>query len=69
VSVENSVAFVIDVSKLKDPNDVRADDLGGVVVHKLIIHPLCLIISHTPNNFYNYHDINTHYFNNWKSIV
>ena len=29
VSVENSVAFVIDVSKLKDPNDVRADDLGA----------------------------------------
>ena len=29
VSVENCVAFVIDVSKLKDPNDVRADDLGA----------------------------------------
>jgi len=29
VSVENSVAFVVDVSKLRDPNDVRADDLGA----------------------------------------
>ena len=27
VSVENRVAFVIDLSKLKDPNDVRVDDL------------------------------------------
>lgn len=29
VSIENNVSFVIDLSKLKDPNDVRADDLGA----------------------------------------
>lgn len=29
VSVENNVSFVVDLSKLKDPNDVRADDLGA----------------------------------------
>ena len=29
VSVENNVSFVIDVSELKNPNDVRADDLGS----------------------------------------
>lgn len=28
VSVQNNVSFVVDLSKLKDPNDVRADDLG-----------------------------------------
>lgn len=28
VSVENNVSFVIDLSQLKNPNDVRADDLG-----------------------------------------
>jgi len=29
VCVENNVSFVVDLSKLKDPNDVRADDLGA----------------------------------------
>ena len=29
VSVQNNVSFVVDLSKLKDPNDVRADDLGA----------------------------------------
>ena len=28
VSVQNNVSFVVDLSKLKDPNDVCADDLG-----------------------------------------
>ena len=28
VSVRNNVSFVVDLSKLNDPNDVRADDLG-----------------------------------------
>ena len=28
VSVQNSVSFVVDLSKLKNPNDVRTDDLG-----------------------------------------
>ena len=28
VSVQNNVSFVVDLSKLKDPNDVHADDLG-----------------------------------------
>ena len=28
VSVENNVAFIIDMSKLKNPSDVRSDDLG-----------------------------------------
>ena len=28
VSVENNVSFVIDLSQLKNPNDVRSDDLG-----------------------------------------
>ena len=27
VSVQNNASFVVDLSKLKDPNDVRADDL------------------------------------------
>ena len=27
-SVENNVSFIVDLSKLKDRNDVRADDLG-----------------------------------------
>lgn len=29
VSVENNVSFVVDMAKLKDPNDIRADDLGA----------------------------------------
>ena len=29
ISVQNNVSFVVDRSKLKDPNDVRADDLGA----------------------------------------
>jgi len=28
VLVENNVSFVVDLSKLKNPNDIRADDLG-----------------------------------------
>jgi len=28
VLVENNVSFVVDTSKLKNPNDIRADDLG-----------------------------------------
>lgn len=28
VSVQNNVSFVVDLSKLNDPNDVRSDDLG-----------------------------------------
>ena len=28
VSVEHNVPFVVDLSRLKDPNNVRADDLG-----------------------------------------
>ncbi len=29
VSVQHNVSFVVDLSKLKDRNDVRADDLGA----------------------------------------
>lgn len=29
MSVENNVSFVVDSSKLKDPSDVRSDDLGA----------------------------------------
>ena len=29
VSVENNVCFVVDLSTLKDRNDIRADDLGA----------------------------------------
>ena len=38
VSVEHNVSFVVDLTSLSDPNDVRADDLGSHRISMFHLH-------------------------------
>lgn len=47
VSVENNVAFVIDMSKLKNPCDVQSDDLGAWICKGSRVLTFAVNVTHT----------------------